>query len=482
MVQQRSYRTVVPLFAAALLVAGAVAVGKGGQETKWASRSGDDDSASVEILANVFLEDPGDETYREVPLKGLLGQGNRLDGVYVRASSDRLNPDGRSLQASSKHPDYRFEPNLAALQDCIRVLQDCSPFDVVNLYYHVDRFARHFWVDRLEFGIDFQAHAVAHVSGDGAFAKPDEHVIKFGLGSIFMQNAALEDETIYHEYTHLVTWEQGFHVTVESPAETRALNEGFAHYFAATYTDDPRIGEWLITCPERRHCTGPLNARELVTLQTQSLEWNWNDGEPSAKLKYGVCTRFHEDDGKCKTSYNNFDRQYVWAIIWGSALWDLREHVGPDVADFLIHRSIDAAHTSTTFSEALENLIAADAALYGGAHEGVIAHIFAARGISRIVDTSMEADDPRRNAVRIGVSPNPSSGTTSIRFETDRSTHLEISVYDALGRRVARLADRIYNAGSHVIAWEAAGVPSGRYHVVIDGLEKSISAPFTFIR
>jgi len=68
------------------------------------------------------------------------------------------------------------------------------------------------------------------------------------------------------------------------------------------------------------------------------------------------------------------------------------------------------------------------------------------------------------------VYPNPFNSTTRIHFDVPTSSKVKIIVYDALGRRVATLADKNFQAGSYHIEWNgnnASGmkVSSGVYFV-----------------
>lgn len=49
--------------------------------------------------------------------------------------------------------------------------------------------------------------------------------------------------------------------------------------------------------------------------------------------------------------------------------------------------------------------------------------------------------------------PNPFDGVTTIRFDLPRASHVQLEVFDLLGRRVATLADRAYPAGYHAVQW-----------------------------
>ncbi|MBU0984211.1 MAG: T9SS type A sorting domain-containing protein [candidate division Zixibacteria bacterium] len=58
--------------------------------------------------------------------------------------------------------------------------------------------------------------------------------------------------------------------------------------------------------------------------------------------------------------------------------------------------------------------------------------------------------------------PNPFNPATTICFQTPVRAPVEVSVYDILGRRVVKLADRVMSAGRHTVQWDgdnATGTP-----------------------
>ncbi|MFQ5649378.1 MAG: FG-GAP-like repeat-containing protein [bacterium] len=59
--------------------------------------------------------------------------------------------------------------------------------------------------------------------------------------------------------------------------------------------------------------------------------------------------------------------------------------------------------------------------------------------------------------------PNPFNPTTTIRYDLKSKAHVELVVYDILGREVATLVDKTQNAGSYGFEWNAANLPSGVY-------------------
>ncbi|NQT98350.1 MAG: T9SS type A sorting domain-containing protein, partial [Candidatus Marinimicrobia bacterium] len=67
--------------------------------------------------------------------------------------------------------------------------------------------------------------------------------------------------------------------------------------------------------------------------------------------------------------------------------------------------------------------------------------------------------------------PNPFNPRTQITFKHPRINHINITIYDLLGRRVLTLTDGQYTAGQHTLIWNGRnsnGVPvsSGTYFVV----------------
>jgi flagellar hook assembly protein FlgD len=65
--------------------------------------------------------------------------------------------------------------------------------------------------------------------------------------------------------------------------------------------------------------------------------------------------------------------------------------------------------------------------------------------------------------------PNPVGATTTIPYLLAARCHVEMAVYDTLGRRVRRLADEMRSAGINVIEWDGSDdrgrrLPAGVYH------------------
>jgi hypothetical protein len=62
-----------------------------------------------------------------------------------------------------------------------------------------------------------------------------------------------------------------------------------------------------------------------------------------------------------------------------------------------------------------------------------------------------------------GAYPNPFNASTTVEFTLPEAAHIEISVYNILGQKVAILYYGQKVAGNHAVTWDAAGTPSGIY-------------------
>lgn len=59
--------------------------------------------------------------------------------------------------------------------------------------------------------------------------------------------------------------------------------------------------------------------------------------------------------------------------------------------------------------------------------------------------------------------PNPAHQTATIRYELPQAAHVQLTVYDLLGRRVATLIDREQAAGRKSVQVQAGRLASGLY-------------------
>jgi hypothetical protein len=61
------------------------------------------------------------------------------------------------------------------------------------------------------------------------------------------------------------------------------------------------------------------------------------------------------------------------------------------------------------------------------------------------------------------VYPNPTTGRATGTVTLERADHVDLAVYDVIGRRVLRVAAGVFDAGTHVIDFDAGSLPPGLY-------------------
>jgi len=59
--------------------------------------------------------------------------------------------------------------------------------------------------------------------------------------------------------------------------------------------------------------------------------------------------------------------------------------------------------------------------------------------------------------------PNPFNPSTTVRFDLPKSSDVNMELYDAIGRRVATITDKLYTAGTHTVTVDASRLGSGVY-------------------
>ncbi|MEL6445866.1 MAG: T9SS type A sorting domain-containing protein [Bacteroidota bacterium] len=83
-----------------------------------------------------------------------------------------------------------------------------------------------------------------------------------------------------------------------------------------------------------------------------------------------------------------------------------------------------------------------------------------------VVNTAIETDEGLPTTLVLGSSyPNPFLQTTTIPFDLPEATDVALTVYSALGERVAVLADQPFTAGRYRAEWKPEGLAAGIYVV-----------------
>jgi len=129
-------------------------------------------------------------------------------------------------------------------------------------------------------------------------------------------------------------------------AESGAISEGFGDYLAATFGDNPYVGEWDAT--------------------------SYNPGSPPFLRRTDTTKHYPEDI---------VGQVHSDGEIIAGAWWDFRNIVGAQIADQLTIEGMFYTGINATFQDFADGMVAADQVLYGGSHVGNIFQAFGGRGI-----------------------------------------------------------------------------------------------------
>jgi hypothetical protein len=191
-------------------------------------------------------------------------------------------------------------------------------FEEVMSYYHITEAQR--YIQSLGFtSLNNRVQSITvHATGfDESWFNPLEKKIYFGDGGV---DDAEDADIILHEYGHAL-----FHSAVGGSGtnDLDAINEGFADYFAASRTGDPKIGDW-----NAYHRSDGCH-RNLTDLRQFPVDLT---GESHA-------------DG----------------LIWGGLLWRLNGRLGSLIGDGLAIQSLYYMTPRSTWEDAARALLAAAA-------------------------------------------------------------------------------------------------------------------------
>lgn len=108
---------------------------------------------------------------------------------------------------------------------------------------------------------------------------------------------------------------------------------------------------------------------------------------------------------------------------------------------------------------------------------------------SKLVDTDVRQESRQvPGAFSLGQNyPNPFNPTTTIRFDIQRASHVEISVYNVLGQKITTLFAGTRNPGTYSTEWNGttgSGLPvsSGLYFVRMNATVDATAESFTALR
>ena len=243
-------------------------------------------------------------------------------------------------------------------------------FEAVMAYYHLDASQRR--VQALVLGRPVHARPV-RVNPQGRL--DDNSDFSTGSGAITFGTGAVDDAEdagiLWHEYAHALMHDQEPGVYLSE--EGRALHEGWADYWANSYT------------------RGLLDAGRGAGDPKRLFPWDGNAGcWQGRRLDHGGRYDPPTVAGRPNMRYPAragcaaMGTIYQWGVLWATTLAELRDALGADVADRLAVGSLaylgPATSGAPAFEVAAEALLAADDALHGGSNRGVLVARLAARG------------------------------------------------------------------------------------------------------
>jgi len=192
---------------------------------------------------------------------------------------------------------------------------------------------------------------------DNAYFSPMEGAMYFGDGNK-LNDLAKEEDVAFHEYSHAVLSQI---VSLAYSGESGAMNEGQADYFACSFTNDPKLGQWTVA-KMGKDCLRNL--------------------ENTFHYPQDIQNEVHAD-----------------GRIWGGTLWDLRKALGASVSDKIIFGSFSYLKPGKSkFVDGMNAIITADGNLFGGRNKAKIIEVFQKRGISSATTEGrlLTSDDIKR--------------------------------------------------------------------------------------
>ena len=235
------------------------------------------------------------------------------------------------------------------------------------------------------------------------------------------------------------------------------LAPGLAHNFVETAVDllisrneDPFIGYRLLVSAQLRTPGIPLMvarafARDLAAHYGISRFRAWlfivyaeREYRDLMRMYGGIFTKSFDEAVALLSAQGALYAEAILQAVTGVTVTVPPEMVGGFLVDFAIPAvqddySVEIAMTCDYLAERLEN-------------EGYTATVpFLAKSDERAFETAA----PRLEQNH----PNPFNPSTTIRFSVPGSAYVRIAVFDASGRRVAVLLDRMVDGGDHSVVW-----------------------------
>ncbi len=314
-----------------------------------------------------------------------LCSNTELNGKYVAVynfkTSEGIVPDDGS-NTFLYPPDPDPENTSCSLENSSSFEfdnHDCSYFDAVNVYYHIDEIA--YYMDNTigvtsldtTYKLDAITHKESKTSGASAFfgTGVSDPYLEFAhrhadlSGGIYYDAAKFED-IIFHEYGHILAYATSL---LEGDNGTKGqLHEGFADFFSAAFADDAELAEKYVRCPVAHLNPTPINggadSDHLRDASVSASTWNASDLN-STSLRYNSC----EYQYRKTTNPDTFDKSDIWVgakedniyaggMVWAATLWDLRNKgTRQDAIQLIVDALEGSSGTPSTLEDAAEWII-----------------------------------------------------------------------------------------------------------------------------
>lgn len=134
----------------------------------------------------------------------------------------------------------------------------------------------------------------------------------------------------------------------------------------------------------------------------------------------------------------------------------------------------------TRFGLATVSVIAKDT---GGIDFGGMDSTVVTFEIQVVMETTIESDSDVPGTFHLDQNyPNPFNPSTQISFSLPKGAHVDLAVFDMIGRRVTQLVDAYTAAGTHRVTFDSGSLPSGVYMYVIQAGGVSATGKMTLIK
>lgn len=294
----------------------------------------------VAFLQDQSLTDQKDANYTALQPAYQIVTLTNLDG------SGYLRGDWANIRGETGDPAFS-EDNVFIYT------RDDDRFEQVMAYYWVTEAQK--YIQSLGFGtvypainMESQDIRINQWGVDNSYSWDKHDVLRFGKGGV---DDAEDAEVILHEYGHAI---QGSQVTnFGSSVEAGSIGEGFSDYFAVTVAD-------VIAPTADPACVADWDSVSYTSTTPHCLRRVDRDLHYPEDLN----GRVHHD-----------------GLIWSRALWDIRQALGPQVADTIILKAQFDFAPDTSMPDAAQDTVNAAQEIYGPAAANAVRTAFQDRGI-----------------------------------------------------------------------------------------------------